>query len=259
MISSNTRLYPYPDIAKWWSDVDSTFKLSSKEIDDLVLSLDKIQQKEKESCVDYLMRFLSKVTELRLAGKHLSDEEQGRKCLKGLFSKFRKSVFQSFSVHNLVVDIQHFRHICQLEDEYAHDSADAFDKETTTLQANAVSESPKQKRKRNRKNKYGPPASTDSNPTANMVSSQVPAQTTPITPVNTGFPNKNSNGDRDRSSSAHRNKKFKGRPDNVISREVRVDNKTDDKHQDNRGRQDFHRSVSRDRDSGRNDTSRSSK
>ena len=119
----------------------------------MVIALDKIQQKEKESCVDYLMRFLSKVTELRLAGKHLTDEEQGRKRLKGMFSKYRKSVFQSFSMHKLVVDIQHFRHICQLEDEYAHDSADAFDKETPTLQANAVSKSLKQKRKRNKKNK----------------------------------------------------------------------------------------------------------
>ena len=46
----------------------------------MVIALDQIQQKEKESCVDYLiMRFLSKVTELRIAGKHLTDEEQGRK------------------------------------------------------------------------------------------------------------------------------------------------------------------------------------
>ena len=72
---------PYPDIAKWWSAVDSTFKLTPKEVDDMVIALDKIQQKEKESCVDYLLRFQSKVTELRMAGKHLADEEQGRKCL----------------------------------------------------------------------------------------------------------------------------------------------------------------------------------
>jgi hypothetical protein len=73
-ISSNTKLYPYPDIAQWWADVDSTFKLTTKEIADMIVALDQIQQKETETCVDYLMRFLAKVTELRLAGKHLTDE-----------------------------------------------------------------------------------------------------------------------------------------------------------------------------------------
>jgi hypothetical protein len=92
-ITSNTKLYLYPDIAKWWSEVDSTFKLTTKEIDDMVIALDQIQQKQKESCVDYLMRFLSKVTQLQMAGKHLKDKEQGRKRLRGMFSKNRKKLF----------------------------------------------------------------------------------------------------------------------------------------------------------------------
>jgi hypothetical protein len=53
----------------------------------------------------------------------------------------------------LVIDIKHFRHIYQLEDEYARDSADAFEKEITPMIANITLESPKQKRKRNRKSK----------------------------------------------------------------------------------------------------------
>ena len=60
MISNNTKLYPYPDIMKWWSEVDSTFKITSKDIDDMVIEPDKIQQKAKESCVDYLYVFSPK-------------------------------------------------------------------------------------------------------------------------------------------------------------------------------------------------------
>ena len=97
----------------------------------------------------------------------------------------------------LVVDIQHFRHLCQLEDEYAQDSSEEFDKETPTLSANTVIESPKQKWKRFKKDKYGPNYVTNSAPTANMVVKPTITQSTSTPLTTAGFPNKSSNGKRE--------------------------------------------------------------
>ena len=119
-------------------------------------------------------------------------------------------------MHKLVVDIQHFRHICQLEDKYARNSADAFDKETPPLAANIAIESPKQKRKRNRKSKYAPNKDSNPAPTANMVVKPVSTTPTPNLPTTAGYPNNNSNDDRS-SSSTPKNKRAKGRPENQIS------------------------------------------
>ena len=46
-----------------------------------------------------------------------------------------------------MVDIQHFRPLGQLEDEYAQDSAETFDKETPALAANTKIESPNKNEK----------------------------------------------------------------------------------------------------------------
>ena len=150
-----------------------------------------------------------------------------------------KKLFQSFSIQRLVVDIQHFRRLCQLEDEYAQDSAEAFDKETPALAANAVIESPKQKRKRNKKDKYGPNDHSHSAFTANLVVKSASKLSTPNPPTIAGFPNKRSNGERERSSSTPNTKKYKGRPNNNSSREVSTDRKNERRYQDNRGREEI--------------------
>ena len=69
----------------------------------------------------------------------------------------------------MVVDIQHFRQLCQLEDEYAHEPSEVFHQEAPKLIANVVTESPKQKRKRNKKAKYSPSDDTKDNVSANLV------------------------------------------------------------------------------------------
>ena len=68
-----------------------------------------------------------------MVGKHLTDKEQGRKCLRGMFSKYRKSIFQFFSIHGIMIDIQHFRQLCQLKDKYAQDSSKAFGPESVSV------------------------------------------------------------------------------------------------------------------------------
>ena len=93
-MTANVRTSPYPDIVEWWSEVIDAFKLTAWEIDDLLEKLNHIKQKNNESCMEYLMRFQEKANEYINIGNILSEEEQGRKCLKGLSDKFKSSIFQ---------------------------------------------------------------------------------------------------------------------------------------------------------------------
>ena len=135
-----------------------------------------------------------------------------------MFSKYRKGVFQFLSIHGMVVDIQHFRQLCQLEDEYAHEPSEVFDQEAPTLIANVVTESPKQKRKRNKKTKYSPSDDAKDNVSANLVATPTTTHPTPST-TPYSVPNvKYVNGESDRTVSTTNNKKCEGKQGNGDSR-----------------------------------------
>ena len=70
-------MYPYPDIAQWWKDVNDIYALSEKEIDRRKAYLHGHYQYEDELCVPYYSRFEAKVTELKLLGTTLADTKMG--------------------------------------------------------------------------------------------------------------------------------------------------------------------------------------
>ena len=136
VVTSNVRTSPYPDIVEWWSEVNDAFKLTAWEIDDLLEKLNHIKQKNNESCMEYLMRFQEKTNEYINIGNNLSEEEQGRKCLKGLSDKFKSSIFQFMLSKDIPCNIKYFRQLCILADEYGGYSSKPGDEKE--LEANLV-------------------------------------------------------------------------------------------------------------------------
>ena len=63
MVTANVSTSTYTDIDKWWSEVNDAFKLTAREIDNLLEILNHIKQKINESCMKYLMKFQEKANE----------------------------------------------------------------------------------------------------------------------------------------------------------------------------------------------------
>ena len=102
------------------------------------------------------MRFQEKTNEYINIGNNLSEEEQGRKCLKGLSDKFKSSIFQFMLSKDIPCNIKYFRQLCILADEYGgYSSKPGGEKE---LEANLVM--PSASRTVEFKGKYGPGTAT---------------------------------------------------------------------------------------------------